>query len=195
MHNINHPREHLIKYLTKGTVGAELGVGKGIFSKHLVTTMELKKLYCIDLWAPISQHIQGPFYTNDEGFEKRYQSIKKELEQYPIEVIRDLTYNAPNYIKEQELDWAYVDGDHTYEGCKKDLVAVNALVKDDGYIMGHDHTYKAKRNWGVVEAVAEFVKENNYIHSVLTVERWPSYIISKNQESHDKLIKQLEKLL
>ena len=195
MHKIEIPREELIKHLEKGTVGAELGVGMGKFSKHIVTNMELKKLYCIDLWAPISKHVQGPFYTDDEGFEERYQSIKKDLEQYPIEVIRDLTYNAPNYIKEKELDWAYVDGDHTYDGCKKDLDAVDALVHDNGYIMGHDHTYKAKRNWGVIEAVREIAKEKGYIHSLVTVERWPTYIVSKTPHAHEKLMAQIKDLL
>ena len=194
-HNINLLREDLVHYLDKGTVGAELGVGVGTFSKHLASVMQLKKLYCIDLWAPISKLIQGNFYTDDQGFEQRYQEIKQDLEQYPIQVIRDYTYNAPQYIGVGELDWAYVDGDHTREGCKRDLDSVDQLVHEHGYIMGHDHTRKAKRNWGVIEAVAEFVEQRGYIHSVLTVERWPTYIISKNTQSHERLVEQLREVL
>ncbi|MDD1468528.1 class I SAM-dependent methyltransferase [Dolichospermum sp. ST_sed5] len=44
----------------------------------------------------------------------------------------------------------FIDADHTYEGCKRDIEAAWPLVKQGGYILGHDYrsnhpTHKVKQ--------------------------------------------------
>jgi predicted O-methyltransferase YrrM len=59
------------------------------------------------------------------------------------------------------FDVVFIDGDHSYEGCKRDLVVAYSKVKPNGYILGHDYELnmkKAQTAWefGVRQAVDEF---------------------------------------
>ena len=63
-----------------------------------------------------------------------------------------------------KLDWVYVDGDHSYDATKQDLV----LSRKSGaiYIAGHDYVTGSESNaWfgdGVYRAVNDFVEINPY---------------------------------
>lgn len=41
-------------------------------------------------------------------------------------------------LKDKKLDFLFIDGDHTYQGVKKDFELYNDLVKDNGLIVFHD---------------------------------------------------------
>lgn len=43
-----------------------------------------------------------------------------------------------NILKDKKLDLLFIDGDHSYEGVKKDFEMYNALVNDNGIIAFHD---------------------------------------------------------
>ena len=67
-------------------------------------------------------------------------------------------------FNDDSLDFVFVDGDHSYEGCKADIEAWWPKLKKGGIMSGDDygHTYNpAEGKYGVVEAVEEFAKENN----------------------------------
>jgi hypothetical protein len=52
----------------------------------------------------------------------------------------------------EPVDFVYIDGMHTYEQCKKDIINYLPLVKETGVIGGHDYS----PSWtGVVKAVNE----------------------------------------
>lgn len=56
------------------------------------------------------------------------------------------------------LDWAYIDGDHRYDGVRGDLEHFSRLVSRDGYLLGDD--YGLDNQWwgdGVTRAVDDFV--------------------------------------
>ena len=48
----------------------------------------------------------------------------------------------------------FIDGDHSYEGCKRDIDAWYPFMKEDGVMLFHDGDESSP---GVVRAVAEFV--------------------------------------
>jgi len=51
-----------------------------------------------------------------------------------------------------QADLVFIDGDHSYEGCKKDILAYNSKVKSNGVLSGHDYDFV-----GVNQAVNELV--------------------------------------
>lgn len=55
-----------------------------------------------------------------------------------------------------KYDWVYVDGDHSYEGCKRDLEAVDRLARE--YIVCDDYG----QPFGAKKAIDEFVKDKGY---------------------------------
>jgi len=45
-----------------------------------------------------------------------------------------------NILNGKEIDFLFIDGDHTYEGCKKDFEMYSLLVRKGGIIAFHDIT-------------------------------------------------------
>jgi len=196
MPRFNIKREQLLELMPKDSTCAELGVGKGNFSKIILQVTKPKLHYCVDLWGPIATNVQGTYYTDQDTWDQRFEEIKKDFKTYNVKFVRDMTYNLPNYCESKLFDWVYVDGDHTYNGCMKDLQAVKNLVKDDGMILGHDYrpAWRKRPDWGVVESVNDFVEENNYYLTVVTEENFPSYLITKTAEKNEEILKRIKKL-
>lgn len=67
-----------------------------------------------------------------------------------------------NSLENLKIDVLFIDGDHTYAGCKRDIDAWYPHMKKDGVMLFHDCDETSP---GVVQAVAEFV------HTHL-VEKW-----------------------
>lgn len=57
----------------------------------------------------------------------------------------------------RKIDVLFIDGDHSYEGCKRDIDAWFPHLKENGVMLFHDCDETSP---GVIQAVAEFV--NNY---------------------------------
>jgi len=53
------------------------------------------------------------------------------------------------------LDFVYIDGCHLYEQVKKDILNYAPLVKEDGFIGGHDYIPDSGKDDGVKPAVDE----------------------------------------
>ena len=79
------------------------------------------------------------------------------------------------------VDMVFIDGDHSYEGCKGDILAWKPRLKPGGILAIHDfekfEVFKGQpiegaphfKNWpGVDRAVAEMVAHNNF-HSWYTI--------------------------
>jgi cephalosporin hydroxylase len=79
----------------------------------------------------------------------------------------------------------YIDADHSYEGCKRDLNISFKKVKSGGYIMGHDYEMnmnKAQKEYsfGVKQAVDEFCISYNQRICAKGFDGCVSYAIQKN---------------
>jgi hypothetical protein len=60
----------------------------------------------------------------------------------------------------RKIDTLFIDGDHSYEGCKTDIEAWYPHMKSDGVILFHDCDETSP---GVVKAVEEFAQEHDLI--------------------------------
>ena len=56
-------------------------------------------------------------------------------------------------FENESLDLVFIDGDHSYEGCKADIEAWLPKLRSGGVLAGHD--YGHKRFPGVKQAVDE----------------------------------------
>jgi hypothetical protein len=76
---------------------------------------------------------------------------------------------SDTFLQNQEdntYDIIYIDGDHSYNGVKNDLINGYNKIKNGGYIMGHDYEMNMNKainiyNFGVKQAVNEFCIEYN----------------------------------
>lgn len=131
-------------------IGTYVGDSAKIFIDNIPT---LTKINCIDPWENYDRLVKCPMVIVENYFNE----FKK---QYPdkINKIKSKSIDAVKYFDDDSLDFVYIDGNHTYEGCKSDIELYLPKIKDGGWIGGHDY----QNNFpGVLKSVNEvFGKEN-----------------------------------
>jgi hypothetical protein len=187
-------REDLVKYLPSESV-AEVGVALGEFSEAILKNNNPKKLFLIDAWKNFDLGYPDGNMKGDKEQEQRYNFVVNRFKnKNNVTIIREKSLDALIHIEDNSLDWVYIDADHSYEGCLKDLKSYDKKVKTTGYICGHDWLADDffREGFGVNNAVLDFVKENDYILTILTKEKkYKSYVISKTLKSSEELLKKI----
>lgn len=172
-------REQLLEIIPKNSIGVEIGVFKGDFSRIIFQTINPKLFYLIDPW-------EGKIESGDkngnnieyiDGNHYYINNIIKEFLFYPqIKILKHYS-DIINLFPNNYLDWIYIDGAHDYSTVKHDLISSYPKIKQNGYIMGHDYTINMFP--GLVKAVDEFCLEYNLNIKYLTEDGCPSYLIIK----------------
>ena len=121
---------------------AEIGVYQGDFAATLLQRCEfIAKYYMIDPWKHLGDW-NKPANENDVVFEQFFQMAKAKTEfaESRRAILRGKTTDVIDRIPDDELDFAYIDGDHTLRGIAIDLIRVYPKVKFGGFIGGDDFT-------------------------------------------------------
>lgn len=150
--------------------GVEIGVWKGLTSMHLLRS-ENVSLWMIDAWE--AQEPDGTYLQSgdriaalsQETFDNAYRSALQSTEfaKDRRTVIRMRSDEAARFLRVPYFfDFVFIDGDHSYEGCKRDIEAWYQRVKAGGLLCGHDYAHHEFPGFGVTEAVDEFAKINQY---------------------------------
>ncbi len=157
-------REVFLGRLPTGGVAIEIGVWHGDFSRTILDLIKPEKLYLIDPWANVSDESHSEAFvgrTEDGKMERIYSKVQKryakEIRAGQVEIIRDWSVPALAGFKPASIDFAYVDGDHSYEGVKADLAALFPKMRLGG-VMAFDDYHR--RGWwgdGVIRAINEFL--------------------------------------
>ncbi len=85
--------------------------------------------------------------------------FKPQIDEGRVEIMRDFSVSALSTFGDSKLDWAYLDGDHTYEGVTADLNAAYRVVRKNGLIGGDDYGLGSWYKDGVVRAVHDFLSQ------------------------------------
>lgn len=164
-HNWNPSYPYLSKLINEKNlkVGVELGVAAARHSEYILLNTNVDKLWSIDRW----EHVVGydddmnlPQDKHDELYEYAKEKLKKFNER--SEILRLDTAEASSRFLDKSLDFVYVDADHSYEGCKRDLLAWIPKIKSGGYITGHDANIQTVAQ-AVFDALTHFNLKNPYI--------------------------------
>lgn len=182
----NKDSHNLMHVIKPNTVGAEIGVWFGNTSTQFLKK-GLKKLYMVDPYSvePYKENsertyqeylakyqpITGEFA--EAGFQKYYDKVYAEINSRfrtfkEVEICRMLSDEWFKKYNDVKLDWIYIDGDHSYEGCLSDLENGLKAVKSDGLILGDDYGWPNSK-WnkpGVTKAVNEFINTNNLTNNM-----------------------------
>lgn len=137
----------------------EIGVAQG---KHMLDILRNKKVRYvgIDRWECVpleNERNKMKNWDTQEKWDEVYKSVLKKVEQYKdrASIIRGNSVDViPTLVN--KFDIIYVDGDHSYEGAKKDLELSLPLLKEGGEIIVDDLHYPEVR-----KAFREFVEEND----------------------------------
>ena len=159
--------------------GAEIGVQRGDFSRHLLEHWNGKKLFLIDFWRHDESYQDignGDHNVQLDCMAHTFMKVYPYKERAVI--IRELSVPAANLIQDGSLDFVYLDADHSYMAAKADIAAWAPKVKKGGVLSGHDYlnsSFEENKiaDFGVKRAVDEWaIIQNQKIHS--TQEKGPA---------------------
>jgi len=138
-------RDVMLESLPKNSVCAEVGIDKSEFSAKILQATHPSKLHLID-YSP---------WSIQNAKKKFVQEVAQGTIETHLGDSGKLLQSFPN----EYFDWVYIDGDHSYEGAKRDLEATLQKLKPAGLIALNDYIYFGSIDlvkYGVIEAVNEF---------------------------------------
>jgi len=159
----NRPALHGLKNM-KNIIGLEIGVLYGVHAKHILETYDIKTLHIIDPFDLLED--------NPDNLEGICMSYLRPYED-KLKVYKGFSEDAID-ITPNNLDFVYIDGDHSYKGVIYDIIHYYHKVRKGGILGGHD--YVAERAPYCVAAVNQmslFLKEK--IHT----EHWDWWLIKE----------------
>lgn len=161
-------RRMLLDTLPKLGCGAEVGVFRGDFSAELLRLTKPRRLHLIDPWLSVDdQRHSGSLYgagnrsqaDMDRMHDEVLRRFASELTVGRMVVHRARSASALATLPDRSLDWAYIDGDHTYDHVMSDLRLSAVKVKLGGFICGDDYTDGGWWKDDVIRAVHDFLHE------------------------------------
>lgn len=140
-------------YVETGSYLGCSSVLAGLCTRHGTT------IYSHDIWERNMEDLpseSGPPPQCEDYFLKYYENIRNNnLQNIVIPIRGDSPYTLGIH-KDESIDLAFIDGDHSIFGTLRDLQAVYPKMKPNGVILCHDFTTHP----GVKSAVEQFCKEN-----------------------------------
>ena len=121
-------------------VAAEVGVWRGEFAEHLLRACpSLSTYYLIDPWRHLADW-NKPWNVGDDEFRAvREEALRRTaFASERRRVLEGTTAETADRLRDRELDFCYVDGDHTLRGVMIDLIRLYPKVRDGGILAGDD---------------------------------------------------------
>jgi hypothetical protein len=103
---------------------------------------------CVDHWRGADD-----LAVDDDIYEAFQANLRDANLTDTVEIKRMSSLAAAAEFADESIDLIFIDGDHTHEGCKADILAWLPKLKEGAVMLGHDHS---QRHFpGVVRAVKE----------------------------------------
>ncbi len=163
-------RKWILAYAGKNAVGAEIGVFRGHFSAVLAEVLQPQKLFLVDPWRRLGPDFGWGAHSSYTGFGKlttdyAYRDTLRRVGGYKHIDIRVVERFAEEFLGtlEEKLDWVYLDASHKYESTLKELELIDAVLEQDGVIIGDDwQPARNHQHHDVFRAVHEFIRTRPY---------------------------------
>lgn len=174
----------------------EIGVFRGDFLSFLVDKCNISYVDAVDIFegAQDSGDVDGNNLIRCD-LDKSFNDLSEKYKDMPhVNIIKSDSSTYLSRVKNYYYDIIYIDGDHSYNGVKKDLENAFFKVKNGGYIMGHDYEINVAKgynlyNFGVKKAVDEFCVKYNQKILAKAMDGCVSYCIKiENETIHREVI-------
>lgn len=153
------------------TVGAEVGVAEGHFSRVLCEHISGLHLHCCDLW--------DTYYRDTTKLKDRHMQddalalAHKKLDKLGAKFVRKASMEAVKEFADRSLDFVYIDADHSFDFVMQDIIEWSKKVRRGGIVAGHD--FYRFRGAGVVEAVEAYTNAHQIQEWFLDDQRETSF--------------------
>ena len=149
-------------------VGSWLGNGSTIILGEFVKERD-GMLYCVDTWAGSSvEKSQNIVQSHDIYGTFEYNIKGRGLEKH-VTPLKMTSSEASEIIKDNFFDFIFIDGDHTYEIVKQDILNFSKKLKSDGILCGHDC-------WGLMDDFESSIINENLFSGAFKNSQYPKGI-------------------
>lgn len=152
----------------KPLIGMEVGVYAGDNALNILENLNIKKLFLVDPYIIYSDYniIDLPMSLEDAK-----QEALQKTRNYPITWIYKKFEDCSAYIFDNlDFDFIYIDGDHSSEAFEKDLNLAAILIKENGFLCGHDANFNKIKlildKWVEERGLILYLFNNNFDNSV-----------------------------
>ena len=163
-------RDSLIKLIRQEcgnpTFGVEVGVHRGATSALLLRSFPLLTLAMVDLWGEWND-VTPHTLEEQRGFYQQAWAATAFAAHRRLIVRVDSAKAAKRRGKRDKPDFVFIDADHSYEACSRDMEAWWPVTKT--LFCGHDY---GKPEFGVTQAVAEFCEKHDVTVNVAEGHIW-----------------------
>ena len=137
---------------------AEVGVWLGESAYFLAQFFPEAHLYLVDPWKPSSEYLEkghAPSFLQKD-YNRAHENVKRLLQDNPqVSILKKTSQEALSLVP-NNLDLVFIDGDHSYQAVKQDILSWKKKVRPGGILAGHDYSPEFP---GVVQAVDECLKD------------------------------------
>lgn len=154
--------------INKHSICIEIGVHRGINAEKIIKQSP-KLLYLVDCWdcrkeyfkeKNIIPHSHG--LACNEKQENWYLEVKEKFKnQKNVKIIKNYADNVVTSFEDNYFDFIYIDGLHDYNSVLNDIQKWATKLKNTGIMICDDYVEKEERGYGVIPAIADFLKNNN----------------------------------
>ncbi len=138
-------------------IGCEIGVAFGNQSQKIAQETDVEMLYSIDPYCHFPQNVyRDGMNLEQKHFDVLYYIVKARLDAFGQRsvLLRKTSALAAQLFEDNQLDFVYIDANHSYQHVKEDLHIWYNKIRPGGIIAGDDYNHPS--HLGVKKAVDEF---------------------------------------
>ena len=162
---------------------AEIGICQGEHTTQLFKRLNISKAYLIDPYEEHEEYLQSEPIKIQEVLNKDLKVAKINLNPYSKRIVWIKDYSDNVVDKIPEVDFIYIDGNHSYNQVSRDLENYWNKIKVGGIFAGHDSCNK-----DVINALIKFCYEKRLTLNI-SREDWWIVKTSKSQKANPKVFK------
>jgi hypothetical protein len=166
----------------------KVGVQHGLFSAHILTHWEGKKLISADPWEAEDQEVWQDVANQPQDVQDSlYKETLLRLSVYGdrSEVWKMRSTDAAAKVPDDSLDFVYIDARHDYESVMEDIKAWFPKVRPGGVVAGHYYLDgdPPEGKFGVRQAVDEFFAGHGLpVSATMADPPWLSWLVEKPKD-------------
>lgn len=151
----------MVQEFGSGSRFAEIGVWKGrsaaFMGVEIINSNKDIKLHCIDTFGGSIEHVDKREILDGTLYDVCVNNLKPVSS--VVEVFKNDSVLQAAAYEDKSFEFVFIDGDHTYDGVKRDIEAWLSKVKDGCILAGHDYGWPNDTGrWEVREAVEDFFR-------------------------------------
>jgi hypothetical protein len=151
----------MVEVFPSGSHFVELGSWKGMsaafMAVEIINSNKDIKFDCIDIWSETPYLGEGNQDLVGEDLMNKFLENISPVRHIVNPIRKDSSTAAADYA-DGSIDFVFIDGDHTYEGCKKDILAWLPKMKPNSILAGHDYAWHEP----IRDAVRDVFGEGNF---------------------------------